>query len=89
MWKLINEEYRNKIGRNLYKVNGEFNVNDNIYQRYRIVNLKDITSSFLVSANIVLGICRENGINNLSILSILIERWDVNMLVNDYHKKDY
>jgi hypothetical protein len=72
--KITNDKYRKKVDRKLYKVNEGFDVKNDTYDEY------------LVAANIVMGIFRSNGIDKVSVSSILIERWNSKMIVLDYNR---
>lgn len=84
--RIVNDNFRKKIDRKLYKVNEGVDVNDDTVERYGVGNLKDITSSFLVVANIVMGVLNNNGIDKVIVPSILIERWNAKNLVIDYRR---
>lgn len=68
-----------KINRVLYKVGEGYNDFDTFDNDE---NLKDITSSFLVSLNIAISYLYNNGYNNIVVPSILIERWNAKRISN-------
>ena len=69
-------EFSKKVNRVLYKANEGFDpLNDN-YDIYGVGNLKDVSTSFLMSANICLSILERNGIEEIVIPSILIQRYN-------------
>ena len=85
--KLINESYSKKIDRLLYKVNDGLDVKNDNFDNFGIGNLKDITPSFLVSANMLMGMIKDFGINKVIVPSILVSRWNAKMIVLDNKKK--
>ena len=85
--KIVNENYRKKIDRKLYKINENFDVKGDTCEKYDFGNLKDVTPSFLVAANIIMGILSSNGINRVNVSSILIERWNAKNIAFDYRRK--
>lgn len=85
--KIVNETYRKKIDRKLYKINENFDVKGDTCEKYGFGNLKDVTPSFLVAANIIMGILSSNGINRINVSSILIERWNAKNIAFDYRRK--
>lgn len=64
------------INRALYKTKEGFDESTDNYELYDSGNLKDITPSFLLVANICMKILEQNGINEIIIPSILIERYN-------------
>lgn len=86
--RLINEDYKKKIERNLYKVNDGLDVKEDTYDNYGVGNLKDVTPSFLVGINIFVGLLKNCDIKNLEVASMLIARWNGKMIAmkikNDY-----
>ncbi len=60
-------DIKKKINRKLFKIGENFNNEED--------NLKDVTSSFVVSLNIFLGLLSNKGITKIEVPSILIERW--------------
>ena len=79
--KIVNDKFVKKIERKLYRVNEGLNVKEDNFENYDIGNLKDITPSFLVASNIVMGLLQQNGISKVHIPSILVERWNSKGLV--------
>ena len=73
---LKDTKYGKMINRILYKVNEGFDSSSDNYEIYDNGNLKDITPSFLLSANICMKILEDNNINEVIIPSILIERYN-------------
>lgn len=65
-----NNTYVKKTNRKLYKVN------ENFYDAYEEDNMKDITPSFLVAANICIAYLNSIGINEILVPNVLIERWN-------------
>ena len=78
---LVNEDYIKKINRKMYKVNQGIDVKEETFENFGVGNLVDITPSFLVAANVVVGIFRELGINRVIVPSILNSRWNAKLLV--------
>lgn len=68
--------FSKKINRLLYKVGEGFNSDLDNSEIYDSGNLKDVTHSFLVAANVALAFFNLNGINEIVIPSILIERYN-------------
>jgi len=69
-------EFGKKVNRILYKSNDGFDSSTDNYDIYGSGNLKDVSSSFLMSANICLSILEKNGIEEIVIPSILIQRYN-------------
>ena len=84
--KILNEKIARKIDRKLYKVNDGIDIKNDIYDNYGVGNLKDITPSFLVVANIFSGLLKINNYNKLNIISILISRWNAKIKAIDMKK---
>lgn len=85
--RILNDNYAKKIERKLYKVNDGLDVNNDNYDNYGSGNLKDITPSFLVSANIFSGLLKVHNYNKLNVISILISRWNAKMIAMDMKLK--
>lgn len=75
-----------KIMRKMYKVNEGIDLDEDNYANYGVGNLKDITPSFLVAANIMCGLFKSSGINDINVVSILITRFNGKMIANDFFK---
>ena len=75
-----------KIMRKMYKVNEGIDLNEDNFANYGVGNLKDITPSFVVAANIFCGLLKDNGINDININSILISRFNGMMITLDFIK---
>lgn len=84
--RLINNKYIKKIERKMYKVNDGLDVKEDTLENYGVGNLKDITPSFLMVANILFGILKDEGIININVISILISRWNAKILTMDKKK---
>jgi len=78
--------FSKKINRFLYKVNGGLDVKEDTFENYDLGNLKDVSSSFVLTANIIMGIINDLGIKNVVIPSILITRWNAKEITNDIKK---
>ena len=85
--RLSNFGAMKKIDRIMYKVNDGLDVKEDNYVNYGVGNLKDITPNALVSANILMGLLRANGISKVIVPSILISRWNAKMLVLEKQQK--
>ena len=53
-----------------------FDTKNDTFENYGEGNLKDVSASFVVASNIVLGLLASKGITDIVIPSILIERWN-------------
>lgn len=80
-----NSSYQKKINRILYKVNEGFDSKSDNDFNYGVGNLKDVTPSFLVTLNIVLGMLRQNGYFKINVISILPERWNSKRIANEIY----
>lgn len=80
-YRLINSNYTKKIDRLLYKVNEGLDVKSDTSENYGIGNLKDVTPNFVVVANIMMGLFKNNNINKIKVPSILISRWNAKMIL--------
>ncbi len=85
--RMMDERNHKMIERKLYRVHAGLDVNEDTYENYGMGNLKDITPSFLVAANVVMGILHNSGISKVDIPSILISRWNGKVLTLDYQAK--
>ncbi len=65
-----------KLKRKLYQLDANFDVANDTFANFDIGNLKDITHSFLLAVNIMVGILKERGINEFIVPSILPIRWN-------------
>ena len=72
-----------KVNRVLYKVGEGFNVDEIDTDE----NLKDITSSFLVSLNMCISYLYRNGYSKIVVPSFLIERWNAKGMANSLRIK--
>lgn len=68
----ITSSYQKSINRKLFKIGDNFR-NEVIHEDD---NLKDVTSSFVVALNIVMGILNKLNIEEILVPSILISRWN-------------
>ena len=75
--RFIEENKGKKIERKMYKVNEGLDDDD----------LKDITTNFLVAANIMMGLLKHHNINEFNIASILVSRWNAKIMILDYKRK--
>ena len=67
--------YQKKVKRKLYKVGEGFDFLEDNYENYNSGNLNDITPSFVLIANIFLSLAKKENITNITVPSILCERW--------------
>lgn len=77
--------YEKKVDRLLRKVDSGFDVKDDNYENDGIANLKDVSPSFLVAANIVLGLLDKLYVTKVKIPSMLIERYNGKKIANYMH----
>lgn len=82
--KSDSSEYTKKINRKLFKIGKNFN--ENIL--YKDDNLKDVTASFVISANIALSILENIGIDEILVPSLLIERWNSRFITDKIKKEN-
>lgn len=85
--RLIYDQYFKKIERKLYSVNEGFDVHEDNFENYDVGNLKDITPSFLVAANIMMGLFQKCNLSKVHASSILISRWNAKLLFLDNQEK--
>lgn len=71
-----------KINRKLYKVGEGFCSENDNYDLYEEGNLKDITPSFVIVANIFISYLENLGIYNFTVQSLLLERWNSKVIAN-------
>lgn len=83
----VKDAYEKKLNRKLYQVNSGLDVLEDTFENYGSGNLKDITPSFLVAANMMLGLFRSNGISRVKVSSILVSRWNSKCIALDYRRK--
>lgn len=85
--KQVVTTYSKQINRLLYKVNDGLDVKEDTFDNYGFGNLKDITPSFLLTVNAIVGLLHENGIENVVVPSILVERWNAKEIFFDYKRE--
>lgn len=73
-----NNSFYKKVNRTLYKVGEGFNENEIDTNE----NLKDVTSSFLVSLNMFISYFQSIGYSKIIVPSFLIERWNAKSIAN-------
>lgn len=78
-YRLVNAKYTKIMNRLMYKINDGLDVKSETSENYGIGNLKDVTPNFVVVANMLMGLFRDNNINKVNIPSILICRWNAKM----------
>lgn len=78
-----------KVKRSLYKLDSGLDVKNETFENYDVGNLKDITPSFLLAINILVGILKEKGINEIEVSSMLPLRWNAKEIANQYKAKRY
>ncbi len=86
--KNANEEhnqFQKFIKRALYKLNIGLDENDN-FENYDIGNLKDITPSFLLAANIIFSLFESKNIKKVTVPTILLVRYNAKELAIDKRK---
>ena len=85
--KKVNEgAFSKRINRLLYKVNDGIDPYDNS-ENFDTGNLKDVSASFVLAANITLGLLNSLGISQVIVPSILITRWNGKELANKRRKE--
>lgn len=72
----IDNSFKKKVNRRLFKIGENFDTKNDTYENYKEGNLKDVSASFVVASNIALGLLSSKGINDIVVPSILIERWN-------------
>lgn len=72
----INNDFCKKINRIMYLVDKGLDVKNETFENYDIGNIKDVTSSFVLTANIFCGLLNNESISSINVPSILIERWN-------------
>lgn len=72
----IDNNFKKKVNRKLFKIGENFDTKNDTYENYKEGNLKDVSASFVVASNIALGLLSSKGINDIVVASILIERWN-------------
>ncbi len=72
----IDNNFKKKVNRKLFKIGENFDTKNDTYENYKEGNLKDVSASFVVASNIALGLLSSKGINDIVVPSILIERWN-------------
>ena len=69
-------KFKKKVNRRLFQIGENFDTKNDTYENYGEGNLKDVSASFVVASNIVLGLLASKGITDIVVPSILIERWN-------------
>ena len=86
--KKVNDgKYAKKMKRLLYKVDDGLDVLNDNFENYDMGNLKDVSSGFVLASNIVCGIFKKMGIEDVVIPSILIARWNAKEISNDVKRE--
>ena len=83
----VNNSYQKKIKRLLYGIDEGLDVKNETRENYDFGNLKDVTPSFVLTANILVGILNKIGIEEVIVPSILIPRWNAKEMAIDYRKR--
>lgn len=87
----IDNAFKKKVNRRLFKIGENFDTKNDTYENYKEGNLKDVSASFVVASNIALGLLSSKGINDIVVPSILIERWNAkekNIIVRSKKEDD-
>lgn len=87
----IDNNFKKKVNRRLFKIGENFDTKNDTYENYKEGNLKDVSASFVVASNIALGLLSSKGINDIVVPSILIERWNAkekNIIVRSGREKE-
>lgn len=87
----IDNNFKKKVNRRLFKIGENFDTKNDTYENYREGNLKDVSASFVVASNIALGLLSSKGINDIVVPSILIERWNAkekNIIVRSRRERE-
>lgn len=74
--------YQKKIKRSLYAIDEGIDIKNETFENYDIGNLKDVTSSFILTLDIALGLLKECGIKEIIVPSILLPRWNAKESAN-------
>lgn len=69
-------KFKKKVNRRLFQIGENFDTKNDTYENYKEGNLKDVSASFVVASNVVLGLLTSKDITDVVIPSILIERWN-------------
>lgn len=69
-------KFKKRVNRRLFQIGENFDTKNDTFENYGEGNLKDVSASFVVASNIVLGLLASKGITDIVIPSILIERWN-------------
>lgn len=69
-------KFKKKVNRRLFQIGENFDTKNDTYENYKEGNLKDVSASFVIASNIVLGLLASKEINDIVVPSILIERWN-------------
>lgn len=71
-----NNTFQKFIKRKLYSINEGLDVKNESFENYDIGNLKDVTPSFLLALNIIVGIFTGRDIDKVIVPSIMHMRWN-------------
>ena len=80
----VTNSYQKKLKRLLYGIDAGLDVLSETRENYGFGNLKDVTSSFVLTANILMGILNKVGVEEVVVPSILITRWNAKEMAVDY-----
>lgn len=71
-----NNSFQKFIKRKLYSINDGLDIKNETFENYDIGNLKDVTPSFLLALNIIIGIFKGRDIENVIVPFIMYIRWN-------------
>lgn len=75
------------VNRKLFQIGEGFDPKEDNFEIYGTGNLKDVSASFVVTANIFLGLLKKYNIRKIVLPSIYIERWNAKEIANEIKKQ--
>lgn len=78
----VDTSFAKKINRKLYKIGEGFSKEEDNYEIYEEGNLNDVTPSFVLVANLFVSYMNKVGVNDFSLSSFLLERWNAKVISN-------
>ena len=82
-----NSSFYKKTNRKFYKVNEGFNKDEDNNEIYGDGNLNDVSSSFLLVANMLITYLITQNVNEFYVCPFLIERWNSKVIANHIKEK--
>ncbi len=81
-----NNFYQKRLKRTLYSLDYPLDVKNETFLNYDVGNLKDVTPSFLLALNILMGVLKQENIQDIVAISFLPSRWNSKVISHDIRR---